>query len=272
MDTTNISSEQAVSNFFTPASQKEKVSEKLSWRTVNSSLIVGRYSTSSSGIPELVEEKKPRKVAAFDFDSTIIRTVSKAQFAKDANDWCWWHGSVPGKLKELDDEGYILVILSNQNGISLRNIAGGPKITKNDRFTQFKQKSVAVFNALNLPINIYAATERDKYRKPGTGMWEQFLIDQNLTAEDIDFEASIFVGDAGGRLAGVENGKIIKADFSCSDRLVKFQNWQSLESEKLTSGIETWPTTSVSGTKLQKNTFSLSHRAILCDHLTLQRF
>jgi bifunctional polynucleotide phosphatase/kinase len=167
--------------------------------------------------------KKSKKVAAFDFDSTIISTVSKAKFAKDANDWCWWHGSVPGKLKVLHDEGYTLVILSNQNGISLRNVAGGPKIIKNDRFTQFKQKSAAVFNGLNLPISIYAATERDRYRKPGTGMWEEFLRDQHLTPEDIDFKASIFIGDAGGRLAGTENGKILKADFSCSDRFVHTQ-------------------------------------------------
>jgi bifunctional polynucleotide phosphatase/kinase len=129
---------------------------------------------------------------------------------------------VPGKLKSLHDEGYMLVIITNQNGISLRNAVSGPKINKTDRFTQFKQKSAAVFNSLNLPISIYAATERDKYRKPGTGIWEEFLKDQNLATKDVDLKSSIFVGDAGGRQADQANGKIIKADFSCSDRSVEF--------------------------------------------------
>jgi bifunctional polynucleotide phosphatase/kinase len=148
------------------------------------------------------------KIAAFDFDSTLIKTVSKLKFAKDATDWCWWQGAVPGKLKDLHSEGYVIVIVSNQNGISLKRAANAPKAAKVDRFTQFKQKSAAVFNNLNLPLSVYAATERDRYRKPATGMWEEILKDLSLSESDIDMNTSIFVGDAGGR----------KGDFSCSDR------------------------------------------------------
>jgi bifunctional polynucleotide phosphatase/kinase len=171
-----------------------------------------------------------KKIVAFDFvgitkamlhtltekDSTIIKPISNGRFAKDANDWCWWHGAVSEKLKSLHEEGYLVVILSNQSGISLRN-SGGPKI-KADRFIQFKQKAGAVFNSLNIPISIYAATEKDRFRKPMTGMWKEFLKDQKV--ESVDLSKSVFVGDAGGRIAGTFNGQKYKADFACSDRCV----------------------------------------------------
>jgi bifunctional polynucleotide phosphatase/kinase len=210
--------EQAVQNFFTPSSQKLK-DEKLSWRIVDGSLIVGRYrptASTANGQAEATTLTGRKKIAAFDFDSTLISTISKAKFARDANDWCWWHGSVPGKLKALHDEGYRLVILSNQGGISLKS-ANGPKL-KNDRFIQFKQKAGAVFNNLNLPIGIYAGTEKDQFRKPMTGMWTEFLKDEELQDKDIDLLHSVFVGDAGGRIAGTNAGKSVKADFACSDR------------------------------------------------------
>jgi bifunctional polynucleotide phosphatase/kinase len=211
-----LSPEQAVQNFFTPISQKPK-EEKLSWRILDNSCISGKYNPTVSGnLASTVQESGLRKIAAFDFDSTLISTVSKARHARDANDWCWWHGSVPGKLKSLHEQGYLLVILSNQAGISLRN-KDGPKL-KADRSVQFKQKAGAVFNNLNLPMSIYAATEKDRFRKPMTGMWDTFLKDKGLNIDQVCLENSVFVGDAGGRIAGIVEGKTVKADFACSDR------------------------------------------------------
>jgi bifunctional polynucleotide phosphatase/kinase len=108
--------------------------------------------------------------------------------------------------------------MSNQSGISLRADPKGPKNLDKNRFIQFKQKAGAVFNSLNLPIGVYAATENDIYRKPRMGMWNEFLKDNNLHAADIDFKDSVFVGDAGGRPATQRNDTKIRADFSCSDR------------------------------------------------------
>lgn len=72
-----------------------------------------------------------------------------------------------------------------------------------------------MFNQLNIPISIYAATEKDMYRKPRTGMWSELLEDYEIRVpSDVDLENSIFVGDAGGRKA--VDGK--PKDFSCSDR------------------------------------------------------
>jgi bifunctional polynucleotide phosphatase/kinase len=64
-------------------------------------------------------------------------------------------------------------------------------------------------------MSIYAATEKDIYRKPRTGMWQELLEDNDLSGpSSIDKEDSFFVGDAGGRLHG---GGFVK-DFSSSDR------------------------------------------------------
>ncbi|KAI9745369.1 MAG: hypothetical protein M4579_007654, partial [Chaenotheca gracillima] len=89
----------AVSNFFTPASKKEP--EKTTWRTVDNSLLVARYAVSQDQEPE----QKRRKIAAFDFDSTLVRTASGNQHAKDETDWKWWHPNVPSTLKSLHENG-----------------------------------------------------------------------------------------------------------------------------------------------------------------------
>ena len=82
------------------------------------------------------------------------------------------------------------------------------------RLLQFKAKVNSVFAQLDFALSIYAATTRDHYRKPRTGMWKEVLEDFDLDVDDgPDLEHSIFVGDAGGR--GPRNG--FKADHSSSD-------------------------------------------------------
>lgn len=112
---------------------------------------------------------------------------------------------------------YLLAILSNQAGISM-NSASKTVNSDKKRLADFKQKVKNVLTQLDLPIVLYAATDKDKFRKPRTGMWDKLLEAQGLTQEgDIDLEACYFVGDAGGRTA---TSKSIKADFSCSDRSI----------------------------------------------------
>jgi hypothetical protein len=38
-------------------------------------------------------------------DSTLVTPASGKKFGRDASDWKWWHSSVPGKLKQLYEEG-----------------------------------------------------------------------------------------------------------------------------------------------------------------------
>jgi bifunctional polynucleotide phosphatase/kinase len=140
-------------------------------------------------------------------------TKSGNRFPKDAADWNWWHGSVPKKLHQLYDENYLITILSNQGGISLRPDSKSLKMDKK-RLNDFKQKAVNVFNQLDMPISLYAATEKDGYRKPRVGMWKELLNDHGLAEDMVDINGSVFVGDAAGRIG---NGSS-KKDHSCSDR------------------------------------------------------
>jgi bifunctional polynucleotide phosphatase/kinase len=107
------------------------------------------------------------------------------------------------------------VVLTNQGAVSLKS---DPKTLKRDQknLAAFKGKVTASLNQLDLPISVYAATIRDEYRKPRTGMWNEMLGDYDLDSDLLDLGESFFVGDAAGRPA-VDGGS---QDFSCSDRSV----------------------------------------------------
>ncbi|KAL9009840.1 MAG: hypothetical protein Q9173_005166 [Seirophora scorigena] len=109
---------------------------------------------------------------------------------------------------------YIVSILSNQGSIGLKTDS---KLIKGEQksLANFKSKASSVFNQLDIPIVLLAATARDQYRKPRVGMWTELLEEFDLdTREGPDLGESFFVGDAGGRAA--RSGA--KADHSCSDR------------------------------------------------------
>lgn len=128
---------------------------------------------------------------------------------------------MPGRLRDLYADGYRVVILSNQGGLTLHFEPGfkGPKASAQKRLADFKQKCSAVLASLDLPTSVYAATGRDMYRKPRTGMWSEICRDYDLAEGDVDLDSSFFVGDAGGRVAGGSGGAAVAAkDFSCSDR------------------------------------------------------
>ncbi|EPY51749.1 DNA kinase/phosphatase Pnk1 [Schizosaccharomyces cryophilus OY26] len=148
---------------------------KLTWE-ITESLYIATY-----GKP-----KKSEKVATFDLDGTLIKTKSGRVFAKDAGDWLWWHPNVVPTLKKLDSEGFSIVIFSNQNGIPRRASTGH----------QFQIKVRAILESLDLPVILYAALLRDKYRKPLQGMWDHFV---ERWAHPIDKSLAFFVGDAAGR-------------------------------------------------------------------------
>ncbi|CAB11157.2 DNA kinase/phosphatase Pnk1 [Schizosaccharomyces pombe] len=142
--------------------------------------------TDSLYIAKYGKLKKTKKFIAFDLDGTLIKTKSGRVFSKDAADWTWWHPSVVPKLKALYQDNYSLVIFSNQNGIPRKPSAGHT----------FQMKIRAIFESLDLPIVLYAAILKDKFRKPLTGMWNSFLKDVNRS---IDLSFIKYVGDAAGR-------------------------------------------------------------------------
>lgn len=108
-----------------------------------------------------------------------------------------------------------MIIISNQGGISLATDSKSLKSDKK-RLSDFKQKVGAVLSQLDMPVTLFAATERNEYRKPRTGMWRELLEYYDLDEDGPDMEASVFVGDAGGRHGDLDSKT--NADFACSDR------------------------------------------------------
>lgn len=109
---------------------------------------------------------------------------------------------------------FIIVIITNQGSVSLRN---DPKTTKSDQrsLATFKTKVASVLRHFDFPILLLAATARDCYRKPRAGTWKELLDCLDLDeGNGPDLQASFFVGDAGGRAARTN----AKADHACSDR------------------------------------------------------
>lgn len=181
------------------------------WRTVDNSLIVGRYD--ASNVPPQ-PRTLPVKIAAFDLDDTIIIPNTGNKWARSATGWKWWDQSIPGHLKALYDGGYLVIILSNQGNISLKD---NPKSLQKDTASliNLKNQIASIFRQLDFPISLYAATGQDRYRKPRMGMWEAMLEDHGLQAEGaVDMANSFYVGDAAGR----EKTDKRRKDHATSDR------------------------------------------------------
>lgn len=119
------------------------------------------------------------KVASFDMDDTLIKVKSGAKFPKNADDWLFWHASVPDKLRELAKEGYKLVIFTNQNGISKGHTVAADIQTKIQN----------ICKEVGVEMLAFIASADDEYRKPSTKMWElpkSLSIDGSISASIYD--------------------------------------------------------------------------------------
>eukprot|EP00299_Pterocystis_sp_00344_P009966 c4353_g1_i1.p1 GENE.c4353_g1_i1~~c4353_g1_i1.p1 ORF type:complete len:429 (-),score=98.50 c4353_g1_i1:94-1380(-) len=145
-------------------------------------------------------------IASFDLDSTLIETASGKVFAKDSSDWKLWDSKVPLKLRELHNDGYKIVIFSNQNGVGKGKITAAAVQGRVNRL---------VTACSNIPFQVLMATEEDEFRKPNTAMWKHFKVQMNQNVP-IDMANSFYCGDAAGRKANIKSGT--KKDFSCGDR------------------------------------------------------
>ena len=147
------------------------------------------------------------KIAAFDIDGTIITTQSGRVFPKDEHDWRILYPEVPGKLKKLVEDGFKLVLITNQAGIAKGKLT----------IEQFSRKVVSILARLGVNATVFVSTaETGYYRKPRPGIWEWLEASSNSGVR-VAREDSLYCGDAAGREAGWSSGK--KKDFSCSDRL-----------------------------------------------------
>ena len=125
------------------------------------------------------------KMASFDYDWTMVNPKDGKTFPTSIDDWQWMYPNVPEKIKQYYEDGYMIVVFSNQS--------------KKWKCEQIEM----VMKQLNIPLFVVIATEKCDY-KPNP-----ILFNTLLGENEINKEESIFVGDALGR----------KSDFSDSDKV-----------------------------------------------------
>ena len=137
------------------------------------------------------------KVYIYDLDHTVIVPTGGKKFSNSSDDWKFFKNAKKGIQAYNADPTHITFIVSNQNG--LNNEA---------RIQMFKDKVEKILKQLDIPIMLFAAIEKDVYRKPNDGIMRHHIVPvlQSLNVHHI--MAVTYVGDAAGR----------HGDFSGSDR------------------------------------------------------
>ncbi|RUP45966.1 polynucleotide kinase 3 phosphatase-domain-containing protein [Jimgerdemannia flammicorona] len=147
----SLSSATAIHPFFSKSAVSTQSASQVSWIEKSEGFLICQFNSPAG----------KSKIAAFDLDGTIVTTKSGNVHAKDLHDWKWWTTSVPKKLKELDETGYKIVLLTNQAGLKTPVKLGN-----------FKIKAANVLTKLGIPSQVLVSTRHDQYRKPMTSAWE----------------------------------------------------------------------------------------------------
>ena len=142
------------------------------------------------------------KILGFDMDSTLIVTKSGKTFPVNDQDWKILYQNIPEVVQKYANDGYRIVIFTNQQGI---------KTGKQDK-VGMKNKIKDVLSEIGVNGLAMVACGDDEHRKPCTGMWD-YLVKNLNNHIDIDIANSKYIGDAAGRAA---SGKR-KKDFNDTD-------------------------------------------------------
>ena len=139
-------------------------------------------------------QAKTEKVASFDLDYTLTKPLDGfSLFNTNENNWQLMD-KVLDKMKKYQDDGFTLVIFTNQGHFS--------------DIGKLKRKMEGIFNCFfkhGIHVSIYGSYGRKStFRKPGIGLWNEFLKDHG---KEIKLGESFYCGDAAGR----------EKDFSDSD-------------------------------------------------------
>ena len=125
------------------------------------------------------------KMASFDYDWTLVNPKDGKTFPTSIDDWQWMYPNVPEKIKQYYEDGYMIVVFSNQS--------------KKWKCEQIEM----VMKQLEIPLFVVIATEKSEY-KPNPILFNILCGEKVINKEE-----SFFVGDALGR----------KSDFSDSDKV-----------------------------------------------------
>lgn len=90
---------------------------KCEWINTQLPTLLHLQVTSKSDTKQQPDSNKHVKIAGFDLDGTLLNPKGDHVFPKDASDWQFTFPNVTSKLRELDAEGYRIVIFTNQLGL-----------------------------------------------------------------------------------------------------------------------------------------------------------
>jgi bifunctional polynucleotide phosphatase/kinase len=173
-------------------------------------------------INQLAPLPDPTRIASFDWDDTLVHVPVKGP--DKYKQWKLVDPSIPSKIKHLVDNDYIIVVFTNQGGMSMSK-----NFDKKGWKEMVKEVVKILFKGLaSYYFAIYVAKAYDLYRKPNIGLWQQMkgdLIGAYPSTDKLRIsKRSFFVGDAGGRLQASPLTKLLhpgaKKDHSDTD--IKF--------------------------------------------------
>jgi bifunctional polynucleotide phosphatase/kinase len=125
------------------------------------------------------------KIASFDYDHTLVCPKDGKTMPSNVEDWVWLYPNIPDELKRLNEEGFSVVVFTNQS--------------KPWKVIQIQY----VMQTLQIPVFIVVASDKCDY-KPNPQLYNVLVGTTNVTKEH-----SFFVGDALGR----------KGDWANSDKV-----------------------------------------------------
>lgn len=119
-----------------------------------------------------INNATPRdNMAGFDYDWTMVNPKNNKQFPANVDDWQWLNSSVQDTIKKYYNDGYMIVIFTNQS--------------KEWKHEQIK----IVCEKLEIPVYIMIATKKEEY-KPNINLFNKFL--ENIKIDKIDMDKSFF--------------------------------------------------------------------------------
>jgi bifunctional polynucleotide phosphatase/kinase len=141
---------------------------------------------------------KPLRIAAFDLDGTLIKPLAgRSTFDADPDNWQWYHSSVPETLGKIAHRGYVVVIITNQGGHSIKKIED-EGVTHNlvQKFVRIAKKLASHGVVPQLVACVGRSSgPAGEARKPAGKMWDH-LLEEVFKERPVH---SFFVGDAAGR-------------------------------------------------------------------------
>jgi len=176
-------------------------SDRGCWRTQRGCLLV-----------RTVDDEPARtKVAAFDLDNTLVSW--RTSHPSSLKQYELWNSCVVKRLRGLHDDGYKLVIITNQGGI--RKSLYGATATKVENIIEWISRLV------DRPVFAVASTDKEQFHKPKKDMWG---IMENYTNsyKKVDKAQSFYVGDSDGASGGSYQMKGVDLNFAINAGVGKF--------------------------------------------------